>query len=176
MSEPEILLRPGRLTLNRPQALHALTLNIVREITNALLAWHDDDAVKAVIVEHESGRGFSAGGDVRAIVESLRGDGSHARAFFFEEYRMNHLLFHYPKPLVCFWDGIVMGGGAGLALPCRYRVAIENTGFAMPECAIGLFPDVGASWYLSRLPGLTGEWLALTGTRLNGWDAWSLGS
>ena len=175
MTAPEVIIRPGRITLNRPHALHALTLGMVRGMTAALLAWRDDPAVETVIIEHGEGRGFCAGGDVRAIVDSLDGDGVLARDFFYEEYQLNHLMFHYAKPLMCFWDGIVMGGGAGIALPCRIRVATDRTRFAMPECGIGLFPDVGAGWYLSRLPDRRGEWLALTGARLNGAQCLELG-
>src|SRR5690606_9807155 len=115
------------------------------------------------------GRGFCAGGDVAMVRRSALEDGGEAgRAFFHAEYRMNHLLFTYPKPVVAFMDGVTMGGGVGLALPCRYRVATENTLLAMPEGAIGLFPDVGAGWYLPRLPGRIGAFLALTGARLDG--------
>jgi enoyl-CoA hydratase len=109
------------------------------------------------------------------IAKSGAGDGSEARAFFHEEYRLNHLLFTYAKPTVAFVDGIVMGGGVGISQPCRYRVATENTRFAMPETAIGLFPDVGGGWYLSRLPGRVGQYLALTGARLDGAECFALG-
>ena len=104
----------------------------------------------------------------------MRHGGTTGRAFFHAEYRMNHLLFTWPKPVVAFMDGVTMGGGVGLALPCRFRLATENTLFAMPEGAIGLFPDVGAGWYLPRLPGRTGQFLALTGARLDGAEClWS---
>jgi enoyl-CoA hydratase len=122
-----------------------------------------------VILDHASGRGFCAGGDVAQVRRSVVEDGGRAgRAFFHAEYRMNHLLFTYPKPVVAFMDGVTMGGGVGLALPARHRVATENTLFAMPEGAIGLFPDVGAGWYLPRLQGRIGQFLALTGARLDG--------
>ena len=157
----------ARITLNRPQALHALTEPMCAAICAALLRWAADPAIAAVLIDHSGGRGFCAGGDIRIITESLKGDGVAARRFFHTEYRMNHLLFVYPKPAIAVMDGVVMGGGAGLALPCRIRVATENTRFAMPETGIGLFPDVGASHYLSRLPGRMGQWLALTGARLD---------
>ncbi len=165
----------GRIQLNRPSALHALNLAMCEAMTAALLKWRDDDAVKAVIIDHADGRGFCAGGDIRMLAESGAKDGVEARAFFHTEYRLNHLLFEYPKPTVAFMDGITMGGGVGLALPCDYRVATENTRFAMPETGIGLFPDVGGGWYLSRLPGRTGVFLALTGARIDGAECRALG-
>src|SRR5687768_14887867 len=109
------------------------------------------------------------------LARSGAGDGAEARAFFHEEYRLNHLLFTYAKPTVAFMDGITMGGGVGISQPCRWRVATENTRFAMPETAIGLFPDVGGGWYLPRLPGRTGQYLALTGARLDGAECRLLG-
>src|SRR6478609_11919949 len=159
----------GHISLNRPKALHALTQAMCEAISAALLDWRHDPGVAAVILDHAEGRGFCAGGDVAMVRRSaLEDGGASGRAFFHAEYRMNHLLFTYPKPAVAFMDGVTMGGGVGLALPCRYRIASENTLFAMPEGAIGLFPDVGAGWYLSRLPGRLGAFLALTGARLDG--------
>jgi enoyl-CoA hydratase len=138
-------------------------------IAQALLAWRDDPAVELVVLDHAGGRGFCAGGDVARVRQSaLEDGGTSGRAFFLAEYRLNHLLFTYPKPVVAIMDGVTMGGGAGLAMPCRYRIATETTLFAMPEGAIGLFPDVGMGWYLPRLPGRTGAFLALTGARLDG--------
>ncbi len=165
----------GRIRLNRPKAFHALTHPICDGVLDALERWRADPAVEAVIVDHATGRGFCAGGDIRMLAESGAGDGVAARAFFHAEYRMNHRLFTYPKPLVAFTDGVTMGGGVGLALPCRFRVATENTRFAMPETGIGLFPDVGAGWYLSRGPGRMGRYLALTGHRLDGAECLALG-
>jgi enoyl-CoA hydratase len=159
----------GQLSLNRPQAIHALTLAMCREMIAALLAWRDDDAVKAVLIDHAEGRGFCAGGDIGLLRKSALEDGGvGGRAFFFEEYRLNHLIFAYPKPTVAFMDGITMGGGVGISQPARFRVATENTRLAMPETGIGLFPDVGGGWYLSRLSGRLGQFLALTGARLDG--------
>ena len=173
-SEPEVIVRiegrTGRLTLNRPQALHALTTGMCREMIAALSAWREDPAVELVLIDHSGERGFCAGGDIRTLAESGRGDGVAARDFFFTEYRLDHLLFHYPKPTVAVMDGVVMGGGVGLALASRYRVATERTVFAMPETGIGLFPDVGGSWYLARMPDHIGLWLALTGARLRAED------
>ncbi len=162
--------RVGRLTLNRPQALHALTTNMCEILTQALLAWKDDPAVDLVLLDHSGERGFCAGGDIRMLAESGAADGAAAREFFFKEYQLNHLLFSYPKPVVAIMDGVTMGGGVGLAAPSQYRVATERTTFAMPETGIGLFPDVGGGWFLPRMPGHIGLWLALTGARLKAAD------
>jgi enoyl-CoA hydratase len=129
-----------------------------------------------VMIDHAAGRGFCAGGDVAMVRRSALEDGGAAgRAFFHAEYRMNHLLFTYPKPTVAFMDGVTMGGGVGLALPCTMRVATENTLLAMPETAIGLFPDVGGGCYLSRLRWRYGQFLALTGARLDPAECLHLG-
>src|SRR5688572_19061884 len=128
----------GHISLNRPQALNALTQAMCEAVSAALLEWREDPGIEAVILDHAEGRGFCAGGDVAMVRRSALEDGGAAgRAFFHAEYRMNHLLFAYPKPTVCFMDGVVMGGGVGLALPCTYRIATENTLLAMPETAIG---------------------------------------
>ena len=159
----------GHLSLARPRALHALTQGMCEAMSEALLGWRDDPQVTAVMIDHAEGRGFCAGGDVALVRRSaLEDGGKQGRAFFFSEYRLNHLLFTYPKPVIAFMDGVTMGGGVGIALPARYRVATENTLFSMPEGAIGLFPDVGAGWYLPRLPDRIGQFLALTGARLDG--------
>ncbi len=167
--------KAGRLRLNRPKALHALTTAMCEAIIEALQKWRGDPAVEAVIIDHAEGRGFCAGGDIRMLAESGAKDGKEAREFFHTEYRMNHLLFTCAKPTVAFMDGITMGGGVGISQPCKYRVATENTKFAMPETGIGLFPDVGAGWYLSRLPGRVGQFLALTGARIEGAECLALG-
>ena len=177
--EPEVLTRiesgVGRITLNRPKALHALNRAMCEAMIEALLAWRDDDAVKSILIDHEGERGFCAGGDIRMIAESGAGDASEAKAFFDTEYKLNHLLFDYPKPVTALVDGIVMGGGVGISLPAGYRVATERTTFAMPETGIGLFPDVGGGWYLPRLPGRAGVWLATTGARIKGADCVAMG-
>ena len=165
----------GRLRLNRPRALNALNLSMCEGMLAALEAWRTDATVAAVMLDHVEGRGFCAGGDIRMLSESGATDGAAARAFFHTEYRLNHRLYAYAKPTVAFMDGVTMGGGVGIALPCRYRVATENTRFAMPETGIGLFPDVGGGWFLSRLPGRIGPFLALTGHRLDGAEAHALG-
>jgi enoyl-CoA hydratase len=167
--------KAGRIRLNRPKAIHALTRDMCSAMIAALIEWREDVRVEIVTVDHASGRGFCAGGDIVMLAESGAGDGSLARAFFHEEYRLNHLLFTYAKPTVGFMDGITMGGGVGISQPCRFRVATENTRFAMPETAIGLFPDVGGGWYLPRLPGRVGQYLALTGARLDGAECRLLG-
>jgi len=179
MSDSEVLTRVesgvGRITLNRPKALHALNRGMCEAMTAALLAWRGDEAVKSVLIDHSGERGFCAGGDIRMIAESGAGDASEARAFFLSEYRLNHLMFEYPKPITAIVDGIVMGGGVGISEPAEVRIATERTTYAMPETGIGLFPDVGGGWFLPRLPGQTGVWLALTGARLKAADTVFLG-
>ena len=165
----------GRITLNRPQALHALTTAMCKAMIEALLGWGENGAVEAVLIDHSGERGFCAGGDIRMLAESGAGDGAQAREFFFTEYRLNHLLFTYPKPVVAVMDGVTMGGGVGISMPARFRIAAERTTFAMPETGIGLFPDVGGGWHLPRLPGKTGLWLALTGARIKAADCLTLG-
>jgi enoyl-CoA hydratase len=161
----------ARITLNRPAALNALNTHMCANMIQALLAWRDDASVNAVLLDHAQGtRGFCAGGDIRMIAESGAKDAKEAREFFFTEYRLNHLLFHYPKPVVALIDGVTMGGGVGISMPARFRIATENTTYAMPETGIGLFPDVGGGWYLPRKPGAIGMWLALTGARLKAAD------
>jgi enoyl-CoA hydratase len=161
----------GRIRLDRPRAIHALTTGMCSAMIAALQAWRDETAVEVVLIDHAEGRGFCAGGDVvQASTDPVA-----ARAFFHEEYRLNHLLFTYAKPTVAFMDGVTMGGGVGISQPAKYRIATENTLFAMPETGIGLFPDVGGGWYLSRLAGAMGEYLALTGARLDGGECVALG-
>ena len=174
MTEPEVLTRVengvGRITLNRPKAIHALNRAMCEAMIEALLAWRGDDAVSSVLIDHAGERGFCAGGDIRMIAESGAGDASEAKAFFKTEYQLNHLMFEYPKPITAIVDGIVMGGGVGISEPADVRIATERTTYAMPETGIGLFPDVGGGWFLPRLPGQTGVWLALTGARLKAAD------
>jgi enoyl-CoA hydratase len=162
--------KAGWISLNRPSALHALTLDMVHAMTAALLEWSEDEAIDCIIIDHAEGRGFCAGGDIAFLRESALEGGEAGRKFFHDEYQLNHLLFTYPKPVVAFMDGITMGGGVGISQPATYRVATENTRFAMPETGIGLFPDVGGGWYLSRVAGRVGQYLALTGARIDGSD------
>lgn len=177
--QPEVLVRieknVGRITLNRPQALHALTQTMCELMIAALLDWRDDPEVYMVLIDHAGERGFCAGGDIRMLAHSGAGDGVEARAFFHTEYQLNHLLFTYETPVVAILDGVVMGGGVGISMPAHFRIATERTTFAMPETGIGLFPDVGGGWYLPRLPGKAGLWLALTGARIKGADCLRLG-
>ena len=159
----------GHISLNRPKALHALTLDMCHAMSAALTEWATDDAVQAVMIDHSEGRGFCAGGDIAFLRNSALNDGgANGRRFFHDEYQLNHQLFTYAKPVLAFMDGITMGGGVGISQPAKYRVATENTRFAMPETGIGLFPDVGGGWYLTRLGGRIGQFLALTGARLDG--------
>jgi enoyl-CoA hydratase len=174
-AEPEVLIRiegrAGRITLNRPQALNALTLDMVRRIWDALIAWQDDSAVELVLLDGTGERALCAGGDIRSIYDS-RADGSvFARAFWSEEYRLNALIHRYPKPYVAIQDGIVMGGGVGLSSHARYRVVTERAMLAMPETGIGLIPDVGGTWILAHAPGELGTYLGLTGARMTASDA-----
>jgi enoyl-CoA hydratase len=169
MSDAEVIIRiegaVGRMTLNRPEALGALTTGMCVAMIAALQAWRDDDAVQAVMIDHE-GRGFCAGGDIRTLADSALGDGKVSREFFYTEYQLDHLIFTYPKPVITIMDGVTMGGGVGISWTAQYRVATERTTFAMPETGIGLFPDVGAGWFLPRMHGRSGMWLGLIGARL----------
>lgn len=166
----------GMISLNRPSALHALTLEMVHAMTDVLVKWQTSKKVKCIVIDHAEGRGFCAGGDIAFLRNSaLNDEGKSGRQFFHDEYQLNHLLFTYPKPVVAFMDGITMGGGVGISQPARFRVATENTRFAMPETGIGLFPDVGGGWYLSRLEGRVGQFLALTGARIAGPGCLALG-
>jgi enoyl-CoA hydratase len=161
--------RAGHISLNRPRALHALTLDMCHAMSAALAGWANDDAVEVVILDHAEGRGFCAGGDINLLRHSALTDGGvSGREFFHDEYQLNHRMFGYAKPIVAFMDGVTMGGGVGISQPARFRVATEHARFAMPETGIGLFPDVGGGWYLSRLSGRLGQFLALTGARLDG--------
>jgi enoyl-CoA hydratase len=166
----------GIISLNKPTTIHALTLDMVHAMTETLLKWQKSRKVKCVIIDHAEGRGFCAGGDIAFLRNSALNDGGvSGRKFFHDEYQLNHLLFTYPKPVVAFMDGVTMGGGVGISQPAKFRVATENTRFAMPETGIGLFPDVGGGWYLSRLEGRVGAFLALTGARLDGAECFELG-
>jgi len=161
--------RVGHISLNRPKAVHALTLEMCHAMSAALSEWENDDEVEAVILDHNEGRGFCAGGDIAMLRNSALNDGGvSGRKFFHDEYQLNHQMFTYAKPIVAFMDGITMGGGVGISQPAKFRVATENTRFAMPESGIGLFPDVGGGWYLARIGGRIGQFLALTGARLDG--------
>lgn len=171
----------GIVTLDRPKALNALTLPMIRAFDPVLAEWERDPAVRAVVIRGAGDRAFCAGGDVRAVYDDGKamkegtGDGALTRDFFREEYRLNRRIHRFHKPYVALLDGITMGGGVGLSVHGSHRVATEKTLFAMPETAIGLFPDVGGSWFLPRCPGETGAYVALTGTRLHAADVLYLG-
>lgn len=183
----EVCGQVGCITLNRPGALNALSLPMIRAITHSLLAWQLDDTVKAVAfrgvsTDKTSPQGtrpfgsFCAGGDIRFFHQAALAGHTALEDFFTEEYALNHLIHTYPKPSISFLDGIVMGGGMGLAQGTRIRIVTEHTKMAMPETHIGLFPDVGGGYFLSRCPGHLGEWLALTGAQIGADDAirWGL--
>jgi enoyl-CoA hydratase/carnithine racemase len=161
----------GLVTLNRPQALNAVTLGMVRAFTRQLQEWRDDPSITRVVLTAAGGRAFSAGGDVRALYDAgTAGRHDEMLAFYGEEYALNTIIKHYPKPYIALIDGIVMGGGVGVSVHGSHRVAGDRFSFAMPEVSIGLFPDVGATWFLPRLPGELGAYCALTGERLNAAD------
>ncbi len=171
MEEKELIVEvggaAGRFTLNRPKALNALTLDQIREMDPVLRRWAADEEVKMVVVRGKGGRAFCAGGDIRTLYERWRaGDLAYFADFYSEEYRLNHLIKHYTKPYIAVLDGIVMGGGVGISIHGSHRIATENTLFAMPETGIGMFPDVGGTYFLPRLPGQIGMYLGLTGARL----------
>jgi enoyl-CoA hydratase len=169
------------MTLNRPKALNALTLPMIMAMGPQLEEWASDDAVKAVVIQGAGDRAFCAGGDVPALRKSIMVDNDGqapselSRTFFFEEYKVNHLIATYPKPYVALLDGVTMGGGVGMSVYGSRRVATERLMLAMPETAIGLFPDVGGGWFLAHLPGETGVYLGLTGSRVHAADAMALG-
>jgi enoyl-CoA hydratase len=179
-SEPEILFErrgtAGIVTLNRPQALNAVTHAMVRELARKLAEWARDPAVTRVVITAAGERAFSAGGDIRALYELGRaGNQPQALRFWREEYILNTLIKRYPKPYVALIDGIVMGGGVGVSVHGAYRIAGDRFQFAMPEVSIGFFPDVGATWFLPRMPGESGTYCALTGERFKGGDALAAG-
>ncbi len=179
-AEPDILFDrqgvAGLVILNRPQALNAVNLGMVRALAAKLAEWQDDAAVTRVVVTARGGRAFSAGGDLRGLYDLGRAERyDEALTFFREEYILNALIKHYRKPYVSLIDGIVMGGGAGISVHGSHRVAGDRFAFAMPEVGIGFFPDIGATWFLTRMPGELGTYCALTGERLNAADGWAAG-
>jgi enoyl-CoA hydratase/carnithine racemase len=177
----------GLITLNRPKALNALSLPMVQALLATLQAWREDPAVFAVAIRgsNKVGRpgspealfgGFCAGGDIRFFHQAALASDPALEAFFTEEYTLNHLIHNFPKPYIAFMDGIVMGGGMGISQGASLRIVTEHTKMAMPETGIGLFPDVGGGYFLSRCPGHVGEYLALTGNTIGGDQAvaWGL--
>jgi enoyl-CoA hydratase/carnithine racemase len=163
--------RAGRITMNRPQALNALTLAMADRIWDALLAWKSDPAVELVLLDGAGDRALCAGGDVRALYDSREQGSTLARTFWGNEYPLNALIGRYPKPYVAIQDGIVMGGGIGLSGHARHRVVTERSRLAMPETGIGLIPDVGGTWLLAHAPGTVGVYLGLTGEAMRAADA-----
>jgi enoyl-CoA hydratase len=164
----------GRITLNRPKSINALTFGMVQEIARALTLWRADPSIRAVMLDGAGERGFCAGGDVRALYDH-RTQPAFLIRYWREEYILDHAIATYPKPVIAFMDGLTMGGGAGLGVNASHRIVSETTRFAMPETGIGLVPDVGASWFLSRCPDNTGVWLAMTGEAIGAGDMLELG-
>ena len=178
--QPNVIIRRqgriGRITLNRPKALNALDLTMIRTISQALVNWRNNASVHAVVLDAAGGRAFCAGGDIRALrAWAVEGDTVSVERFFAEEYAVNLAIARFPKPYISLIDGICMGGGIGLSVHGTVRVATEAAVFAMPETGIGLFPDVGATFALPRLRGNYGMYLALTGDRVGGADATRIG-
>ena len=169
----------GFITLNRPKALNALSLQMIRDLASALMAWRADPAVEAVAIRGHGKEApfgaFCAGGDIRFFHQAVFAGDPSLEDFFTEEYTLNHLIHNYPKPYVAFLDGIVMGGGMGISQGSKLRIVTECTKMAMPETNIGLFPDVGGGYFLGRCPGRLGEYLALTGVVIDGVDALAAG-
>ena len=169
----------GCITLNRPKALNALSLEMVRGLLAQLLAWRDDPQVLAVVVRGSNKEGpfghFCAGGDIRFLYQAVHSGNPQVEDFFTEEYALNHLIFSYPKPYIAFMDGVVMGGGMGISQGASLRIVTERSKLAMPETLIGLFPDVGGGYFLARCPGHVGEWLGLTGESLGATEAIAFG-
>lgn len=161
----------GLITLNRPKALNALTLSMVRKIHPKLKEWENDSSIKYVLIKAQGEKAFCAGGDIRALHDWGKNNEDEAIGFYREEYTLNQYIKRYPKPYISLVNGIVMGGGVGLSVHGSHRIAGENYSFAMPETGIGLFPDVGGSFFLSRLKYEAGTYLALTGSRIKAADA-----
>ncbi|MEH6633171.1 MAG: enoyl-CoA hydratase/isomerase family protein [Halopseudomonas aestusnigri] len=161
----------GRITLNRPKALNALSLDMVHGMLAALEAWQKDEAIRLVIIDGAGERGLCAGGDIRALYKSCQEQDGVAQQFWADEYKLNALIANYPKPYVAIMDGIVMGGGVGVSAHGSNRIVTERTMIAMPETAIGLFPDVGGTWLLANAPGEIGTYLGLSGHRVGAQDA-----
>ena len=161
----------GRVLLNRPKVLNVLTHEMILKLQAQLNLWAPDDNVKLIIIEGVGEKAFCAGGDIRALYNSRPKNEEFCASFFADEYRLNMGIKSYPKPYISIMDGIVMGGGVGVSVPGSFRIATERTRCAMPETGIGLFPDVGATYFLSRAPHYSGIYLGLTGDRMNAADA-----
>jgi enoyl-CoA hydratase len=163
--------RLGRITLNRPEAINALTLPMIRSMAGALVGWGQDPTIELVVIDGAGERGFCAGGDIRAVYESARASDGFAEILWREEYELDAYLARFPKPVISILDGITMGGGMGLGCHVPVRIATERSSLAMPEVKIGLAPDVAGTLLLARAPGHVGEHLALTGGRVGPADA-----
>ncbi|WBU59457.1 enoyl-CoA hydratase/isomerase family protein [Paracoccus albus] len=164
--------RAGRITFSRPKALNALSHDMAKALHQALIEWKEDDEVELVIIDAEGERAFCAGGDIAAVYQAaINGNHVEGQQFFFDEYRMNAEIANYPKPVVSFMQGFVMGGGVGVGGHASHRIVGNSTRIAMPESGIGLVPDVGGSWLLARAPGNMGEYLMLTADRMGPGDA-----
>lgn len=174
MSEDILFERRGGLalvTLNRPKALNAITLDMVRAFRAKLDAWAEDDGVTAVMIQGAGGKAFAAGGDIQRLYDAMSDpDDRYPEKFFAEEYSLNARIKRYPKPYIALYNGIVMGGGVGVSVHGSHRIATDATTFAMPETGIGFFPDVGGTYFLPRLESGLGQYMALTGGRLDGGD------
>lgn len=179
MSDAEVLFEKrgniGLITLNRPKALNSLTHGMCVAITAQLAEWKTAPSVQAVVVVGAGDKAFCAGGDVVKVTQSYKAGTGEWRDFFHDEYLMNIAIHEFPKPYISLVDGIAMGGGVGVSIPGDFWVASEKTLFAMPETGLGLFPDVGGGWFLPRLPGEAGMYLALTGARIKAPDLYALG-
>ena len=166
----------GRITLTRPKSLNALSYEMCHEIESALIRWIEEDQVTQVIIDGEGEKAFCAGGDIAKIYyKAIEGDLEYANRFWKDEYRLNKLIANYPKPYIAFLHGYTMGGGVGIACHGSYRIVCENSKISMPECGIGLIPDVGGTFLLSQTPGFIGEYLGTTGTRMLADDSIELG-
>lgn len=166
----------GWITLNRPKALNALNASMVESIVQQLAIWREDPEISFVCIEGAGEKGLCAGGDMRSFYDERDGDiDRHALDFFATEYRMNHALATFPKPMLAYMDGIVMGGGIGVSVYAQVRIVTERTRLAMPEMNIGYFPDVGASYFLNKTPGQMGKYIALSAQTFTGSDAIYLG-
>jgi enoyl-CoA hydratase/carnithine racemase len=164
--------RAGRITLTRPKALNALTYEMCLAIETAMDQWAADDAVAVVVIDAEGARAFCSGGDIAELYATgIKGDYAYGRRFWSDEYRLNNKIFAYPKPVVSFLQGFTMGGGVGIGCHGSHRIVGETSQIAMPECGIGLVPDVGGSLLLTLAPGRLGEYLGITSTRMNADDA-----
>ena len=167
--------RIGHATLNAEKSLNALTLDMVDQLYEKLNLWRDDPAIVAVVLDGAGERAFCAGGDIRrlrqSVIDSDYGVNPYGEQFFAREYRLDYLIHRFGKPVLCWGSGIVMGGGIGLLAGASHRVVTQGSRLAMPEISIGLFPDVGAGWFLNRMPGKVGLFLGLTGLRMNAGDA-----